>query len=274
MNFKYYEQPPSDELKGVVKKFFVIDYTDKETRKDYLLPDGTPSLSYLFPRQSPLQGQYMGGEVGEVVLENSFYAGYGNTSLAFTHGPFKVVGASIFPVYLSLVFSIGSGDFMNRFVRVNTLSGFEQAEEEVSFDETDDAEGFRQIGAFVQRRLKENAFLEDFQKIHERLTAPDGYQLSVEDLAESLGYGTRHLSNLFNKHMGMSPKKFLKLIRFNQVLTLMEQSDENLGQLAYKVGYHDQAHFIRDFKSICGKTPKEMAAMQSGSFASKFRFGD
>ncbi|REE05793.1 helix-turn-helix domain-containing protein [Marinoscillum furvescens] len=274
MSFNYYEQLPSEDLKGVVKKFFVIDYTANEITTDFLLPDGTPSLSYLFPRGYDIQGQFLGEPVGEVVFENSFYAGYGNTSLEFKHGPFKVVGANIYPVYLSLIFSIGSGDFMNNFVRVNTLKGFENVEEEVNFPEDDDQLGFQQIGDFVKSRLRSNAFLADFQKVHDRLIAPDGHLLSVEDLADFLGYSTRHLSNMFNRHMGMSPKKFLKLVRFNQVLTLMEQTDENLGRLAYEVGYHDQAHFIRDFKSICGKTPKELSAMLPDSLARKFRFGD
>jgi len=70
----------------------------------------------------------------------------------------------------------------------------------------------------------------------------------------------------------MPPKQFIKLVKFNRALKFIYDCNgaRSLSYIAHEVNYHDQSHFIREFKSISGKTPKEILADQD-SLANKFR---
>ncbi|MEM8893850.1 MAG: helix-turn-helix domain-containing protein, partial [Bacteroidota bacterium] len=58
--------------------------------------------------------------------------------------------------------------------------------------------------------------------------------------------------------VGLSPKYLSRVIRLQSVLQqLHNRSYRDLTSRAFEEGYYDQAHFIRDFKSMTGHTPKD-----------------
>ncbi|MEY8743546.1 DUF6597 domain-containing transcriptional factor [Bacillales bacterium AN1005] len=82
--------------------------------------------------------------------------------------------------------------------------------------------------------------------------------LRVDDLAAFWNIHTRQLQRLFNKYVGISPKAVIKLYRLQNAAESIEQgSHYDLIQLSQDLGYHDQSHFIKDFKSIIGSTPED-----------------
>lgn len=90
-------------------------------------------------------------------------------------------------------------------------------------------------------------------------------QISSNQLADELGVSKRQLERKFAAYLGKSPKKFIKIVRFQNVLATSDNiSEEKLSNLAYDNGYFDQAHFINDFKTHTGYTPKEFFRLYSG----------
>ena len=86
----------------------------------------------------------------------------------------------------------------------------------------------------------------------------EGYHgnISVADCAVRLKIHPKKLERLFIKYLGVSVKKFSKIIRFHDIHSVLRE--EGLGDLTQKVldkGYFDQAHFNRDFKKLTGLTP-------------------
>jgi AraC-like DNA-binding protein len=80
----------------------------------------------------------------------------------------------------------------------------------------------------------------------------------VDDLATTAGVSARQLERQFAIHVGLSPKRFLRVLRFQQVLAaLREPSAASSGwaDVAAQHGFYDQAHFINDFKHFTGETP-------------------
>jgi transcriptional regulator GlxA family with amidase domain len=66
----------------------------------------------------------------------------------------------------------------------------------------------------------------------------------------------RQLERGFEAVVGSTPKAFARAARFQQAQRrIMFEPDVSLTQLAHECGYSDQAHFIKDFKAISGKTP-------------------
>ncbi len=80
----------------------------------------------------------------------------------------------------------------------------------------------------------------------------------VEDLAATAGVSARHLERQFAVHVGLSPKRFLRVLRFQQVLAALREpatTASTWADVAAQHGFYDQAHFINDFKHFTGDTP-------------------
>lgn len=95
---------------------------------------------------------------------------------------------------------------------------------------------------------------------------------SVQKLSEISLYSERHFNRLFSASTGTSAKRFLKLLRINQTIKLLRDESVSLTSLAQLSGYYDQAHFIHDFKSVCGVTPGEFRLNLSGFYNEDFKF--
>jgi len=80
--------------------------------------------------------------------------------------------------------------------------------------------------------------------------------MTVLDLLSCVETHPKKLERLFVRYLGVSVKKFSKIIRFFEVhRVLSEKGMENLAQKVLDKGYFDQAHFNRDFKKLTGVHP-------------------
>lgn len=80
---------------------------------------------------------------------------------------------------------------------------------------------------------------------------------SVEELSDAVNLSSTSLRQLFKDRVGQSPKEVLKILRLNQALKQAPGSYKSLTELSYALGYFDQAHFIHDFKTAFGITPRQ-----------------
>jgi AraC-like DNA-binding protein len=82
----------------------------------------------------------------------------------------------------------------------------------------------------------------------------------VEALCEHYGIHIRSLQRLFDQYVGVSPKWVIKIARIQHAAETVDlRQAQNWTKLSADLGYHDQAHFIKDFKSIVGQTPEAYA---------------
>lgn len=81
---------------------------------------------------------------------------------------------------------------------------------------------------------------------------------NLQYLTDQCGYSQKHFIQLFKKHVGLTPKAFQKIQRFQKILVEIEKSQEiNWARLAVEYGYYDQAHFINEFKKFSGFNPEK-----------------
>lgn len=79
---------------------------------------------------------------------------------------------------------------------------------------------------------------------------------SVRAVADGLGLSERHLRRLFQQAVGMSPKRFERIARFDRAIrAARENAGATWASIAAATGYYDQAHLIDDFRAIAGATP-------------------
>ena len=84
-----------------------------------------------------------------------------------------------------------------------------------------------------------------------------GGLVTLGELAEKTGYSERYINKIFKMEIGLSPKQFAKIIRFQKTVAALNYSQNiSLTEIATDMGYFDQAHFVHDFKAYTGLTPK------------------
>ena len=96
----------------------------------------------------------------------------------------------------------------------------------------------------------------DLQEVVTRLQreAASNYQSIVGEYPKT----HKHLIDQFKKYVGLTPKYYQRVLRFNEILQLINQSKKiEWSQIAYQCEYADQSHFIKEFKHFSGINPQE-----------------
>jgi AraC-like DNA-binding protein len=85
-----------------------------------------------------------------------------------------------------------------------------------------------------------------------------GGQVEIGELARELGYSRRRLSARFNEELGLSPKAFARVLRFERATERLTRDDgSRFAEIAQDCGYYDQAHMNRDFREFAGVSPSQ-----------------
>ncbi|MBV9230281.1 MAG: AraC family transcriptional regulator [Chloroflexi bacterium] len=87
---------------------------------------------------------------------------------------------------------------------------------------------------------------------------------SISEVTAQLGMRPKRFIHLFEEAIGLTPKVFCRLHRFQEVLHMIENGQRiSWTDLALDCGYFDQAHFIHDFQAFSGLTPQAYLAQRS-----------
>lgn len=89
---------------------------------------------------------------------------------------------------------------------------------------------------------------------------------SLKSIAAKSGYSQKQFIEIFKKYVGLAPKSFQRIVRFNNVLAeITKQKKIDWSGISSDCGYYDQAHFINEFKYFSGINPTEYL-VQKGEY--------
>ncbi len=81
-------------------------------------------------------------------------------------------------------------------------------------------------------------------------------RLPIDAVGREMGISTRTLERLFQRHVGLGPKKLSRIYRIQSVVRAVTAGQSDPWRLlALRAGYFDESHFVRDFQSVAGVTP-------------------
>src|SRR5499427_5605438 len=95
------------------------------------------------------------------------------------------------------------------------------------------------------------------RKVREFVHAKMEDELSLGELAQSVGLSTAHFAEMFRKSMGETPHQFVLRVRIERAKEMLRSAESRVLDVAIACGFKTQQHFARVFRQLCGSTPTE-----------------
>lgn len=178
------------------------------------------------------------------------------------------------PHAIGTMFNIPVSSFYNHEIdgyslgdkRLNAL-----ADAVLNADDSDEA--VKMIEKWLLSRLEETAIF-NFKRVGASLRQLfTDNTITVESMAQCACLSRKQFERVFFNAVGMKPKEYSSVVRFQKSLWLMQKGNRDFTDIAYSCGYSDQSHFIRECRKYSGTTPAELLKSQqvySDLFASPF----
>ncbi|MNX33182.1 HTH-type transcriptional activator Btr [compost metagenome] len=257
-----YRIGPSKDLASVIEGFYVFS-RDSKHDNHLIFNDGFPVLVFLQSHVDTIGvtgvkdaieikgGWASAGSIKNVYIKynsntaqlfivrfhpSTFYQMFGLDAQYFRHNP-------IVP-FEDL--AKNNNFSMAEFFECNSI------EEKIEFIETYVQSSFTQIGT-----------PDVFQKTLDYIHKIKGNS-TVRNVTNDAGVNYKWLERSFVKNIGLLPKEYIQLQRFiHAYLELVGNEDVDLMRIAISNGYYDSNHFLKDFKTYTGKTPRSYLKLQS-----------
>jgi AraC-like DNA-binding protein len=169
--------------------------------------------------------------------------------------PAASVGAVLRPGVAELLSNTPAGILANRHTRLEDIwGGSALAEMTERLEEASTSEArMLVLEEVLARRLPR---VQGVDPLISHMLAQLDQGCKVSDIVRDSGYSHRHLAQTFTQSVGMPPKSYQRLRRFNRVLDhLISGFNMSFAEAAADCGYADQAHMNRDFLRFTGLTP-------------------
>lgn len=82
-------------------------------------------------------------------------------------------------------------------------------------------------------------------------------ETTIREAAGKRNISHKYLIRLFKKHVGLSPKLYQRIFRFQHTLNAINKPNDDYSTILEQTDYYDQSHFNREFKQFSGMTPNE-----------------
>lgn len=250
---------PRSPLNQFVNHFVYYEGYNPEHRIDRFLPDGNTEIiidfddgpQYIYDNETLKELQACHHVWASGVRTEYISIPSGKHAAMFVISFRKGMAYPFFPLPMS--------EMSNRVVDADLLWGRDFAhlrEHLLGIREIDFK--FEAVESFLlkhfQRRFNLNPAVE--YAVTEIIRQPD--QISFGLVSRKIGYSQKHFIDMFRQQVGITPKAYLKIIRFQKAINEIEERKEaNWTMISQDCGFYDQAHFINDFKFFSGFTPEE-----------------
>lgn len=87
-------------------------------------------------------------------------------------------------------------------------------------------------------------------------------ELRIPEIANAAYVSETYLRKLFAECCATSPMQYVKMIRIEAACKMIKNSEDNINEIAYRVGFDNMTTFINSFKTIMGCTPKQWKQIQ------------
>ena len=258
-------RPPPPHLQPFIKLLWASTPdgapAERPGAREHVLPTG--GMHLVFRLSGPPLKLF--GAPGDVHGQTCGYAIVGGARAAFYMRDVSVatrsVGAQLQPGAARALLGAPEDALAGRHTPLDALWGVQQADEAL---ERVHAAGSleRQLTVFealLTRRVIASLSA-GLHGLHPAITSTLGplarENPSIAGLVTRSGYSHRRFIALFRGAIGLSPKEYARVMRFDRALALAADPARNWADTALAAGYSDQAHLSREFSALAGLSPQ------------------
>ena len=248
----YREGPAPPALARWVESFWELRVTAVGVRAvSRIIPDGSADLVFHL------------GDIPARATARAYVVGPLLRSVTIDYAPdTHVVGACLRPAGVRALLDVTPHDLANRVAPLDDVCGTMGAHLSNTVIDGPPHAAVRRLSAELLARASSLALPDVAASEAIRLIRRSGGRISMDALAPLVGLSPRQLERRFSAAVGVSPKVFARLARFDGVVRDIRQHGLNRGwaTLAVDHGYHDQAHLVHEVRAFAGITPVELLA--------------
>lgn len=242
---------PCEELKGLISHFWTATWNEhaQQTNSTYFVTANSfTEMVFAFKKsiQQPSQ-----------LLFSSVQGQTSNHAQLPSGGFFEMFGASLYSYAVPFLFHIPTSEINDQFLSPETLLGnagklLTQKIELASSTQ----ERIRILTDYFRLQLRKQRLGDSLiTKAAQQIRLHNG-NLNIADLSNDFCLSQKQFERRFKAGTGFNPKLYARIVRFETTLYFYSQYT-NLTEAAHANGYYDQAHFIHDFKTFAGYSPKK-----------------
>ena len=241
---------PDPALEHIIECFWIMENKDPVPIKQKIIPDGFTEIIFHFndPYRIKLGKQWqlqsknlLAGQIRKhFLLENT--------------GTASILGIKFRPTSLTQLYNLDMCLLTDKVVDIRVLKHPAPLIRAVHASDDHYERVYLLNEYFKNLPMVKNWQQMPVDKAVDLISKKNG-MITITEVCEVAGIGERQLENLFKKYIGLSPKFFSRIIRFNYIFQLVQKDDQNWTSLAYEAAYYDQSHFIRNFRSFTGERP-------------------
>ena len=249
----YQQMLPPPALAHYVRYFWTLDDPAGPVKQHTFGPlaDGCPGLIF----QPAAQGRFYDQHYKPLPELFVYGQSVQQTSLLFC-GQFRVTGACLWPHTLKAITGLDACELTDACLDLTTPAP-ELLEGLLASEPIDQLMGH--LTRYLLNQIQHHSYPLSRATGHviSQLMQTGGSH-SLMAIRTHLGLSERSVERLFQQQVGVSPKRFATICRFQDSLDHLTRSNSTpLIDVAYSNGYADQAHFNRCFKALVGQTPTQ-----------------
>ena len=251
----YQEREPSRALAAVIKHFWELKDEGTSSEPEVILPDGCPELVFnLSDRFERIDGDRT--EIQPATL----FAGQISRNITIRPtGNISLFAVRFQPAGASVLGRFSLHELTDQTFSIASVLGRDgtELEERLNVAPNFDAK-IAEFERFIFRTIRGDAKMGTIVTPSIKLIHKYQGNIAISNLTRSLNTSERDLERNFRERVGLSPKKYARIVRFQSVLRSIESSaDSKMLDAALSFGYFDQSHMIRDFREFSGKSPQD-----------------
>jgi AraC-like DNA-binding protein len=264
MSFRYFAYPPSSALLPFIDVIWGVSGAHAH-HSEVVLPNGVVELMVNFGPVQKVIGY------GDRTVDESFrrfwIAGIQDRPLVIA-SPLGAnhMGVRFRPGGAHAFFGLPMDELLGRVVDLDLIVGTSASEELRERLEATDGDQARCRVAeqwLLERRYAVHPYLATTRRALDLLNRSP-YNLTVAELCDRLGLSNRHLIDQFREVVGLPPKVLFRIRRFHAVVNALKGHYEaDWPQVAFRFGFSDQPHLIREFRHFAGVTPNRFLGLRS-----------